>query len=276
MFGTLNKTVALPLLSKVQDDKTRLRTAQLKAYALTAALALPTSAFLCCFAKELVLTVLGQQWVDAVAPIVAFSAVIYFRVGYKVCAAVTLATGRSYRTASMQITYMALVASFAFFSAPYGVNAVAFAVSGAIATSFILYAAISCRMTGVTLRDFLLVHGAPAAFAAFVFGAGSAVKALLEGWPDYQVLAVGLSATGGLSLVALYMRASLLFGKYGVEVLQSVASRKAGWIEWTPRRADVTTYAGRDFSMPGGAAPASGSRHTCARGMPLCSGGGEC
>ncbi|RJT32725.1 lipopolysaccharide biosynthesis protein [Mesorhizobium waimense] len=230
LFGNLNKSVIFPLLSKVHHDKARLRRAHLKGFALTAALALPASAFLCCFAKELVLTVLGQQWMDAVTPIIVFSAGIYFRAGYRVCAAVTLATGHSYRTASMQITYMALVASFAFFSAPYGVNAVAVAVSAAMAASFVLYTVVSCRMTGVTLWDFLLVHGPPAAFAIFVFGAGSAVKVLLEGWPHYQVLAVGLSVIGALSLVTLYMRASLLFGRYGVEVLKSAASKKASWI----------------------------------------------
>ncbi|CAH2395179.1 lipopolysaccharide biosynthesis protein [Mesorhizobium ventifaucium] len=234
LFGNLNKSVVFPLLSKVQDDKVRLRTAQLKGYALTAALALPFSAFLSTFANELVLTVLGQKWVDAVVPIMAFSAAIYFRLGYKVCSAVMLATGRSYQMATMQIINMALIGLFALFSAPYGVNAVAVAVSAAMAASFVLCAVVSCRMTGVTLWDFLLVHGPPAAFAAFVFGAGSAVKALLEGWPDYQVLAVGLSVIGALSLVALYMRASLFFGRYGVEVLKSAASKKTAWIKWTP------------------------------------------
>ncbi|TGS35940.1 oligosaccharide flippase family protein, partial [Mesorhizobium sp. M8A.F.Ca.ET.182.01.1.1] len=107
LFGNLNKSVVFPLLSKVHSDTARLRTAQLKGYALTAALTLPTSAFLCCFAKELVVTILGHKWMDAVAPIIVFSAVIYFRVGYRVCGAVTLATGRSYQTASMQFTYMA-------------------------------------------------------------------------------------------------------------------------------------------------------------------------
>ncbi|SIT55772.1 putative Polysaccharide biosynthesis protein [Mesorhizobium prunaredense] len=226
LFGNLNKSVVFPLLSKVHHDKARLRTAHLKGFALTAALALPSSAFLCCFAKELVLTVLGQQWMDAVTPIIVFSAAIYFRAGYRVCAAVTLATGRSYRTASMQITYMALVASFAFFSAPYGVNAVAFAVSGAIATSFFLYAAISCRMTGLSALDFALVHVPPVAFAAMVFATGSAVKMLLAEAPDYLVLATGLMAIGTLSVVTLYLRASLLFGKYGAEVLQSLTSKK--------------------------------------------------
>jgi O-antigen/teichoic acid export membrane protein len=230
LFGNLNKSVVFPLLSKVQDDKVRLRTAQLKGYALTAALALPSSAFLCCFAKELVVTVLGQKWMDAVVPIIVFSAVIYFRVGYRVCGAVTLATGRSYRMASMQIIYMALVASFAFFSAPYGVNAVAFAVSGAIATSFMIYAAISCRMTGLSALDFALVHVPPVAFAAAVFATGSAVKMLLTGSPDYLVLATGLLVIGTLSVVTVYLRASLLFGRYGVEVLKSAASKKASWI----------------------------------------------
>ncbi|RWH84609.1 MAG: lipopolysaccharide biosynthesis protein [Mesorhizobium sp.] len=226
LFGNLNKSVVFPLLSKVHHDKARLCSAQLKGYALTAALALPTSAFLCCFAKEIVLTILGQKWTDAVVPIIIFSAVIYFRVGYRVCGAVTLATGQSYRTASMQIIYMALVASFAFFSAPYGVNAVAFSVSGAIATSFFLYAAMTCRITGLSALDFALVHVPPVAFAAVVFATGSAVKMLLAGSPDYLVLATGLLVIGTLSVVTVYLRASLLFGKYGAEVLQSLTSKK--------------------------------------------------
>ncbi|WP_192361791.1 lipopolysaccharide biosynthesis protein [Mesorhizobium mediterraneum] len=232
LFGNLNKSVVFPLLSKVHHDKARLRTAQLKGYALTAALALPSSAFLCCFAKELVLTVLGQKWMDAVVPIIVFSAVIYFRVGYRVCGAVTLATGQSYRTASMQIIYMALVASFAFFSAPYGVNAVAFSVSGAIATSFFLYAAMTCRMTGLSALDFALVHVPPVAFAAVVFATGSAVKMVLAGSPDYLVLATGLLVIGTLSVVTVYLRPSLLFGKHGAEVLQTLTSKKTKWIRF--------------------------------------------
>lgn len=199
---------------------------------MTAALALPTSAFLCCFAKEIVLTILGQKWTDAVVPVIIFSAVIYFRVGYRVCGAVTLATGQSYRTASMQIIYMALVASFAFFSAPYGVNAVAFSVSGAIATSFFLYAAMTCRITGLSALDFALVHVPPVAFAAVVFATGSAVKMLLAGSPDYLVLATGLLVIGTLSVVAVYLRASLLFGKHGAEVLQTLTSKKTKWIRF--------------------------------------------
>ncbi|MDX8538543.1 lipopolysaccharide biosynthesis protein [Mesorhizobium abyssinicae] len=232
LFGDLNKSVVFPLLSKVHHDKARLRSAQLKGYALTAALALPTSAFLCCFAKELVLTVLGQNWIGAVAPMVAFSAVIYFRVGYKVCGSVTLATGRSYRTALMQFIYMALVTASAFFAAPHGLNAVAFSVSGAIATSFFLYAAVSCRMTGLSVLDFALVHVPPVAFAAVVFATGSAIKALLAGSPDYLVLATGLLVIAALSVVTLYLRASLLFGKYGAEVLQTLTSKNAKWVRF--------------------------------------------
>ncbi|TIP28860.1 MAG: lipopolysaccharide biosynthesis protein [Mesorhizobium sp.] len=232
LFGNLNKSVIFPLLSKVHHDKARLCGAQLKGYALTAALALPTSAFLCCFAKEIVLTILGQKWTDAVAPIIIFSAVIYFRVGYRVCAAVTLATGQSYRMAYMQIIYMTLVASFAFFSAPYGVNAVAFSVSGAIATSFFLYAAMTCRITGLSALDFALVHVPPVAFAAVVFATGSAVKMLLAGSRDYVVLATGLLVIGTLSVVTVYLRPSLLFGKHGAEVLQTLTSKKTKWIRF--------------------------------------------
>jgi PST family polysaccharide transporter len=231
LFGRLNKSVVFPLLSKIHHDKARLRTAQLKGHALTAALALPFSAFVSCFANELVLTVLGPKWVDAVVPIMAFSAAIYFRLGYRVCSAVMLATGRSYRMASMQIVNMALIASFAFFSAPYGVNAVALAVSGAIATGFMLYAAIICRMTGLSALDFALVHVRPVAFAAVVFATGSAVKMLLAGSPDYLVLATGLLVIGTLSVVTLYVRVSLLFGKYGAEVLQTLTT-KTRWIRF--------------------------------------------
>lgn len=235
LFGNLNKSVVFPLLSKVQDDKARLRTAQLKGYALTAALALPSSALLNCFANELVLTVLGQKWVDAVVPIMAFSGAIYFRVGYKVCGAVMLATGRSYQMASMQIVNMALIALFALLSAPYGVNAVAVAVSAAIAASFVLNAVVSCRITGLSFTDFVVVHIPPVAFAAGVFAIGSLTRMLLAGSPDYLVLVAGAFLIGTLSIAALYLRASLLIGKYGVEVLQTLISRKAAWARWTPR-----------------------------------------
>ncbi|MER9420639.1 oligosaccharide flippase family protein [Mesorhizobium sp. M0306] len=234
LFGNLSRTVVFPLLSKVQTDEARLRTAQLKGHALTAALTLPTSAFLCCFSKEIVLTIFGPKWIDAVVPIAVFSAAIYFRVGFKVCGAVMLATGRSYRSASMQIVNAALVTSFAFFAAPYGVSAVAAAVSGAILMSFVLYSVISCRITELSFVDFVLVHIPPIAFAAVIYATGFAVRMLFAGLPHYLVLAVGAFVIGTLSAVTVYLRASLLFGKYGVDVLQTVAPKKAAWPKWIP------------------------------------------
>ncbi|TIP77322.1 MAG: hypothetical protein E5X60_41390 [Mesorhizobium sp.] len=59
-----------------------------------------------------------------------------------------------------------------------------------------------------------------------MFATGSAVKMLLAGSPDYLVLATGLLVIGTLSVVTVYLRASLLFGKYGAEVLQSLTSKK--------------------------------------------------
>ncbi|OWK21892.1 hypothetical protein AJ88_12755 [Mesorhizobium amorphae CCBAU 01583] len=82
-------------------------------------------------------------------------------------------------------------------------------------------------MTGLSVLDFALVHVPPVAFAAVVFATGSAVKTLLAGSPDYLVLATGLLIIGTLSGVTLYLRASLLFGKYGAEVLQTLTSKNA-------------------------------------------------
>jgi O-antigen/teichoic acid export membrane protein len=235
LFGNLSRTVVFPLLSKVQTDEARLRSAQLKGYALTAALTLPTSAFLCCFAKEIVLTMFGPRWVDAVVPIAVFAAAMYFRVAFKLCGAVMLATGSGYRSASMQIFHAALVTSFVFLAAPYGVSAAAAAVSGAILVTFVLYSFITCRMTGLPFVDFVLVHIPPIVFAAVIYAAGSAIRMLFAGSPYYLVLAIGAFMIGTLSAVTLYLRASLLFGKCGVEVLQAVTSKKAAWLNWIPR-----------------------------------------
>ncbi|CAN7706534.1 lipopolysaccharide biosynthesis protein [Mesorhizobium amorphae] len=234
LLGNLTRTVVFPLMSKVQHDKARLRAGQLKGYALTAALTFPASAFICCFSKELVLTIFGDQWTGAIVPITIFSAAIYFRVAFKVCGVVLLSTGHSYRTATMQIVNLMLIAGLASLSAPYGVNAVAVAVSGAIAMSFAIYALMSCRLTEMSLLDFILVHVPPALFAIAIFVTGRIVKILLDGLPDPFVLLAGAMIIGGLSAAAIYVKASLLFGKYGVEVLQSLTSTKAAWIKWTP------------------------------------------
>ena len=67
IFSALMQQVAMPTLSQVQDDRLRFVRAYLEAIELAALLSLPAFVALLALAREVVLTLLGSQWVDSVA-----------------------------------------------------------------------------------------------------------------------------------------------------------------------------------------------------------------
>ncbi|MEI9989845.1 MAG: lipopolysaccharide biosynthesis protein [Rhizomicrobium sp.] len=223
LFGNLNRSVVFPLMARVQDDPVRLRNAILKGFALTAALALPFSAFMVIFSHEFVATFLGAKWISATVPIMLFSAGIYFRVGYKVCGTVFLATGNNVHLISMQVLYAISVAVGALLSAPFGVEAVAAAVVIANGFSFLCYSYFCCQHTGVSLRDFLSVHTRPVIAAAGVCLSSGLIKLILAGWPDLLVMTTGALAVGLCFAVTLYLRPSAILGTDGADLIRGLS-----------------------------------------------------
>jgi PST family polysaccharide transporter len=232
IFGNMSRTVVFPTMSKIQNDHARLKQAYLKGLSLTALTTIPTSAFLVTFAHELVDLVLGNRWAAAITPFAIFSLAIYFRVGAKTCSIVLLAQGRSYSLASLQVVNALLITAGALAAAPYGLNAVCSAVLAAVVVSFCVYAIICGRAAGVRLLDFAEPHLRPLIIGAFVFMVAKMVDVALEDSAAYTRMGVAIIAFGLPLLTILYIKASLILGRHGLEAIVPMVAQHAAKIGW--------------------------------------------
>lgn len=138
--------VAASSMSRVQSDLSRLRAAFRRGMALTGLVGLPLAAAMAILAPEIVAILLGSGWERAVPVFQILSYAAFLRLAYRVSQTVLIARGRVYAYAAIQVVYAAAVFGGVFVAAPYGLDAVAWAVNGAIAANFVL-------LTTVVMRD---------------------------------------------------------------------------------------------------------------------------
>ena len=95
-IGQALQNVMVPAMSRVQNENAKLRAAFSQSLNGIMIFALPLSVFSIVMASEIVLVLLGDQWVAAIMPFSVLAYGMFFRVGYKVGISVIAAKGRSY------------------------------------------------------------------------------------------------------------------------------------------------------------------------------------
>jgi O-antigen/teichoic acid export membrane protein len=170
--------VAVPALSRVQNDPERVRRVFLGGYAILASIILPIVLYLTIFTDEVVLVILGQQWRPSIslfrllAPAALVGALALNPLSW-----LFIATGRPDRQFRFGILWSGvLVAAFAF-GVRFGAAGVAAAysiISACLALPLCLYA---FRGTSIRLGNLTNTLKAPA-IAALVAGVAGLVMAL--------------------------------------------------------------------------------------------------
>jgi PST family polysaccharide transporter len=179
LLGSALSNVLFPAMARVQDEPLRLRRAYLRGVTLIGIGALSVSAFAAVVSRELVLILLGEQWLLLRS---AFQVMVFgmlFRTGYKLSDSLARATGAVYRRAWRQMLYAALVAIGAYAGVPWGIRGVAIGVVLAVVVNYLLMAQLSLRLIDAGWKDLLLAH-LPAAAVAGAVG--------LATWPTAALL----------------------------------------------------------------------------------------
>lgn len=147
--------VGFAALSRLQDDKPRLKSYFLKGYSLVLALTVPITVTCALFSDDVVLVVLGEKW-RAAATIFRYLSptVMVFAIANPLGWLLS-AIGMVQRLLKMAVALALVMIAGYLIGLPYGTNGVALAYSAAMAVSVLPLVAWAVHGTAVSFRDLL-------------------------------------------------------------------------------------------------------------------------
>jgi PST family polysaccharide transporter len=207
LYARIGERLVFPALAVHQENPERLRRAFLTGTSLTAAIGMPLSVVLVILSPEIIGFLLGPRWTAVVAPLTILVAASYVRLGAKISGSLLRATGSIRALVWTQAGYAGAVTIGCILAAPFGVNALAWAVSAAATAFFVLISAMACRRTATSLPAFASAHVQGALLCLLIGSTLFAFAALLRaaGLPDVVILLAAGSLLGlmGATLVAI-------------------------------------------------------------------------
>jgi O-antigen/teichoic acid export membrane protein len=169
-------SIAISLLSRVQDDRNRLWTYFLKSYSLVLAITVPIAIICAVFAEGIILLMFGTAWSDAIpvfrylAPTVLVLAIIN-PPGW-----LLIALGMIPRSLKIALVIAPLVIAGCIIGLPYGAKGVALGYSIAMVAWVVPHLVWCFHGTGISVRAVALAIGRP--MASGLAGATVALGAL--------------------------------------------------------------------------------------------------
>lgn len=234
LFGKAADNVLFPSMAAVQHDHERLRRAYLRSVGLIALLALPVSAVAATMSRELILVLLGDDWLPLKAAFDVMVFGILFRTSYKLSDSLVRAMGAVYRRAWRQGVYAGLVIGGAWIGQQAGIEGVAVAVLVAVTVNFALMAHLSVRLVDSGWRQFGLAHVPGALLAAVMAGASLPAGIVLRVWDAPPIVVLGGGLTAALlaavaaARVAPYISPARLLAERLADLQRLLPGRAAG------------------------------------------------
>jgi O-antigen/teichoic acid export membrane protein len=260
LLGSALSNVLFPAMASVQHQPVRLRRAYLRGVTLVAIGALSVSVIAAVVSRELVLLLLGEQWLALRS---AFQVMVFgmlFRTGYKLSDSLARATGAVYRRAWRQIVYALLVVTGAYIGVPWGIGGVAIGVVLAVVVNYLLMAQLSLRLLDARWKDLLLAH-LPAIVVAGAIG--------LATWPIATLLRSVDAGPASILLGTLASAAGmgLALGRLAPHVPGGAPLARAladvlGMLEDSPMGRAATALLGTSYRVPAHAGSRLGSGRT--------------
>lgn len=201
---SLNK-VLFAAWSRADTTEEKLRGDYLSVTAAVALVAGTFAAIYIVLGPELILVLLGPQWLEAWPPLQVMAFALIARTAYKVDDSLAIAKGfvraRIYRDglyASMAVAFTLIGGN------SFGLTGAATGISIAILVNYMLAVALSLRVTGVTLTEYLCTN-VPGYGTAILFGLATTGAKMFLAWAGLagSLPTLVLSIVGGVLLTGL-------------------------------------------------------------------------
>lgn len=158
LFGGALNNALFATLSRLQDDNLRLCNAFSRGVAVVSLLVMPLAVFMWLLAPQIILVLLGSQWIEVIIPFQVLAVGMFFRTAYKVGDSIILATGRVGKSAKRQALYAAIVLIGSLLGQTWGVVGVAWAITITLFIHYLSISIVAIRMIKLPFRRFLSLH----------------------------------------------------------------------------------------------------------------------
>ncbi|MCD7811217.1 MAG: lipopolysaccharide biosynthesis protein [Ruminococcus sp.] len=155
LVGQTIDQVLYPMMSKEQDNYQKMRRVYCAGTALIGLTVAPITAVAVTCRTELVLFVLGKNWLSVTGPLTVMICGLFFRTAYKLGNSLIRSQGLVYRSAAIQLAYAICVLTGAYIGHFYGLSAVAMGVTIAFTIMYFLTTIVSARSIHIKAIDII-------------------------------------------------------------------------------------------------------------------------
>jgi lipopolysaccharide exporter len=231
-IATAIPKVLFPSFSQVQKEPDRLRNAYYTGQMLVALVALPLSFAMIPAAKEIVLTLLGSQWVSGVIILQILAVLVPFNMGTILPGVVCDSTGRLNPKFFLQFAFVALVILLIGLVYRYGVQAIAMTVVVANIIRFLAYQVLMWRMISISYSDILKAH-APGLFVTVAVVLGIILlRWVLQDLPVGALLLAEVVVGGAIFLSLVLAKPPALLKNVLCQTLSKLeGNSQGGWAD---------------------------------------------
>lgn len=157
-LGQTLERVMFPAMVKTQGRRTALARVYLTSTTAIALIVTPMSAVMCISAPEIVLVLLGEQWIGAVSPFQLLSIGVLFRTSYKLGDSLAKAQGALLQRSKREAMYLVSMVLGSLIGVRWGITGVAAGVLVAVAMNYFGAAQMSLGILGLRWKDYWECH----------------------------------------------------------------------------------------------------------------------
>jgi PST family polysaccharide transporter len=154
--GAAFEKVLYPVFSHEKENQSRLLQLFVTMNMVILSLTLPVSLIFVLFSKEIVLVVLGEQWMEASIPLAILSVGIYFRTSYKLGDSLAKSQGQVFKRSIREMVYAGLVIGSVCLLYNFGLNAISAGILGAILVNYYTSFSLAAKILKVPFTSFFL------------------------------------------------------------------------------------------------------------------------
>lgn len=228
-LGDILDTIMFPAMSEIQDDRERLFHIYQHSLGMVNTILMPVALFLIIFSKEVVLILLGNQWLDAVIPLQIMFVVLPFSSSGRMADSVVRATGLIYRNVIRKFIYvLVLITTVSIGAYFYGIIGAAIGVTFSYFFNYTIMLILVKNIFHKTPKEIFMkpiLAGLQLSAITLIFIV--IFTTILQGWQHTSIVKfLIISLLVGLSMAILAWKKPYLLGQYLHETLLQLFPKK--------------------------------------------------